>query len=37
MIFEGTVMLGIFTGSPILQKSTKFIRVLFDLEMVIVS
>ena len=30
-------MLGIFTGSPVLIKLSKFIKILYVLEMVIVS
>ena len=36
LIFERTVMLGIFTGSLGFIKSTKFIKILCGLEMVIV-
>ena len=40
LMFERTVMLGIFTGSPFIIKSTKFMKfmkMLCDLEIVIVS
>ena len=37
MIFERPVMVDIFTGSLVFIKSTEFIKILSDLEMVIVS
>ena len=37
LIFERAVMLGILKGSPVFMKSTKYIKVLYDLKMVIVS